>query len=472
MKKLCVWQLLVLMCLAAIPAGRSLSVVLEHDTWWHLAVGRWVFDHGTVPETDPFSRMSHEQPTPWMAYSWLFEVWLIKLHDLFGLQGMYAARAMLVGLSTGVLLAFLVRRGGVTAASIAVGVLAMIIMTMLCRERPWHCTIAFTAATVWAVQGLRDGMPLARAAWLPVMFALWANLHIQFVLGWAVLGLACLFPGRASRGGLIALAAACTAATACNPYHARLVEVICEYATQAAPLNLVEELAPPEWDKPATLAAAMLFLIGGLLAASRRPLDPFDFALLLLAAVMGLRMRRDLWFVAVAAIAMLRPPQHVSWRAAWTAGLAAFLVCCGSMAAWIAWRGHSFDFHAAQKIRYPVEGVRIISDAALPGPILNEFDWGGYLIWHLPSHPVSVDNRTNLYGSALLNRSHTTWDAEGWRDDPNFHAAAIVIAPKSRKLTEVLRDEADWTVIHECEVGVIFARKSALSGRTRHLPVE
>ena len=47
---------------------------MEPDMWWHMAVGRWMAQHGTFISIDPFSYPD----TPWVAYSWLFELLLYK----------------------------------------------------------------------------------------------------------------------------------------------------------------------------------------------------------------------------------------------------------------------------------------------------------------------------------------------------------------------------------------------------------
>jgi hypothetical protein len=100
----------------------------------------------------------------------------------------------------------------------------------------------------------------------------------------------------------------------------------------------------------------------------------------------------------------------------------------------------------------------------LEGPIYNDFDWGGYLIWALPDYPVSIDGRTNLYGEERLIRSMNTWQAnEGWETDPALVKARVVIAPKKREnaptpLTEKLRQHPSWEKRFEDDVSVVFVR--------------
>src|SRR5262245_53859602 len=93
-----VWLLLTVVgVLSAGLAWKTRDPVYDPDTWWHLKVGDWVAEHRSVPEHDPFSRMSQKTPTKWVAYSWLFEVGLYTLViGTGGDWGVYLARTLLV----------------------------------------------------------------------------------------------------------------------------------------------------------------------------------------------------------------------------------------------------------------------------------------------------------------------------------------------------------------------------------------
>jgi hypothetical protein len=461
MRSLKLWHAVVILAFAALPTLNGIDVCLEHDTWWHLAVGQQVVETQSVPEVDPFSRMSQEQPTPWRAYSWLYEVIVYEVFQHFGFVGILLLRTVLVFFSTSVVLAYLVRRGGLSPLALFAGVLTMSVLMMLAKERPWHFTIAFTTLTLWTVQNLRDGLPVRRALWLLPVFALWANLHIQFVLGWGILGLACLFPKKADRAGMIALTAGCMLATTLNPYHVHLLEVIWDYATQAAPLRLVQELSPPGWQETSTISTALMLLGGACLAVRRRPVDPFELGLLIVAAILAARMRRDIWFAAIVAISTLRTAKPPSRKTILSAVAFVALLMFGVRITELTYYGRHYPYAAMQQNRFPMRAVQVIRRSHLPGPILNEFDWGGYLIWNLPSHPVSVDGRTNLYGSERMNQSFLTWSTEdGWKSDPDFLAANIVLAPQERLLTNVLRERPEeWSILFEDELCVVFSRK-------------
>src|SRR5690349_4150504 len=55
--------------LTALLAFRRIE---EPDTWWHLAVGRWIAEHHAVPRTEPLSWTLGG--TPWINIPWLFDL--------------------------------------------------------------------------------------------------------------------------------------------------------------------------------------------------------------------------------------------------------------------------------------------------------------------------------------------------------------------------------------------------------------
>src|SRR4051794_39613836 len=95
--------------MALFPATNALQPRLDPDTWWHLAVGRYVVEHRAVPREDPFSRIGREQHVPWVAYSWLNEVAIYGVHHAAGVPGVFAYRHVLVSLTFITFAAFVLR---------------------------------------------------------------------------------------------------------------------------------------------------------------------------------------------------------------------------------------------------------------------------------------------------------------------------------------------------------------------------
>src|SRR5579884_672095 len=186
-------RLVVWTAVFAIAAITALQPVSEYDTWWHLRTGQWVAEHGTVPTTDSFS--TYGDGKPWVAYSWLFGLLFHALDRSFGLLGIVGYRVVLAVAVVAAIQRLVARRRPPFALAAGVVAAAAVALTpLLVGERPGLFTILFCTLTLHAILTLRDNAG-SRAAWLlPVCYVVWANVHVQFVHGLFLLGLACAAP--------------------------------------------------------------------------------------------------------------------------------------------------------------------------------------------------------------------------------------------------------------------------------------
>jgi hypothetical protein len=466
--------------------------VFEPDVWWHLRVGQWVVEHGSVPslaEPDPFSQVGK----PWVAYSWLYEVLLYGLFQAFGLAGIVVYRVALALAIVFALHRFVARREPRFLIATSLTAAAVLCVAMIFSERPWLFTVLFSILTLEVVLDLRQG----KRGWLfwllPLLFVLWANIHIQFVYGLLLLGLGCLAPlldhyrgrkeGETSAAPpwqqptwrqLAGLTVACTVATLINPWHVRLYGVVLEYAVQPGPFRFVNELKALEFREPCdwvvlSLLAAAVYLVG-----RRNPPSSFDYLLLALAGVLTFRARRDLWLGCLAALAVLTeiPPRQVPEGDRFPLsplryallGLGLLLV------GWATVRVRDLSpANLERKVAesFPVEAARVVRERGYAGPLFNDFNWGGYLIWSLPGLPVAIDGRTNLQGDERIIRFGRTWSGAapeagnpGWRDDADLKQAGVVIAPLNTPLAELLLyDREQFELVHEDPVARVFVRR-------------
>jgi len=463
--------LFVVFLLAMFPAGMASRPVADPDTWWHLRVGETIVETGTFPPTEPFSRYGIETQKPWIAYSWLYEVVLYGFWHTGGIVGVLVFRLLMDACTFATISWVILKR--CPSPWMGIGVLGSITICILplMAERPWHFTIVFTLLSLEAMLDLRRGGSVRNWAWLPLTYVLWANIHIQFVMGLGVLGLG-LVAGildrscgrRAAIGSHLALLTACFAATFANPYTWQLYRIVVEYASETTPLRLVMELRPPDFSHWANWPLVGLLLLAGVSLATRGfPLMPT--LLLLTGLVFSMRMQRDIWFGAVLsgyalcrsdspllpdAFDKLRSPRR----------LAQAIVCGFALMAGLR-AGFQTSSPGADEAKkdYPVEAVEFVRANPLPGPMYNDFTWGGYLIWNLREYPVSMDGRTNLHGEVRLQRSFDTWGGlAGWDTDPELLEAGFVLAAKGMPLSDLLRTDARFRIAYEDDTAIVFVR--------------
>lgn len=138
-----------------------------------------------MPIEDPFS--IYGAGKPWIAYSWLFEILVYGLHRYLGLTGLVAF-TVTMSLAVALTIHLLLRRARLPFVA-EVLLLAVIFASLkpLLSPRPWLFSILFTAVDLLLIVSLRRSWKLLPALLLPLLFVLWANLHIQFVYGLIIL---------------------------------------------------------------------------------------------------------------------------------------------------------------------------------------------------------------------------------------------------------------------------------------------
>lgn len=190
----------------------------------------------------------------------MFALLVYWIHSYLGLVGLVYFIAL-----TGMLLAYLgyrlIRPAGlpIQAEVVLVG-MALATLKSLMTPRPWLLTMVFFAvelAIIYRARASENGKSLW---YLPLLFCVWANVHIQFVYGLAVLGLlfgeALLAYWANPRGWRLAVPAlslrtialvslASVAATFATPYHFLLYEQVFAYMfAQSGVFQLVSEVHP------------------------------------------------------------------------------------------------------------------------------------------------------------------------------------------------------------------------------------
>jgi hypothetical protein len=469
-------RLVLLVAIYAIPIVAAVGPVSDPDVWSHLRTGQWMVEHGSVPMTDPFSAVALGKP--WVAYSWLFELLIYGLYRIFDLTGLVVYTAAMT-LLVAVAIHRLVRpcRMPFIEETALLG-LALCGFLPLVSPRPWLFTILFFVLELDIILTVRRGAR-AQLLWLlPPLFLVWANLHIQFVYGLLILGLAAIEPLVARTARLEARAAmpstrtwvvvtiACLIATLATPYHVRLYGEILDNVVQSRRFTYIGEFHPLAIDSIGNWAVLILTCLAWFVVGRSRRVDVFGMLLILAGVILSFRSSRDTWVVNIASvgiIATLRgaPAREVDRLPLGTRQLA-ILACSMAFTAIVTGLNRQADprgLAAALAEDFPMAASAVIEERGYQGPMYNHYNWGGYLIWRLPRLPVSVDGRALLYGGERIERQMKTWAGESdWRSDPDLLKAGLVILPARLPLASLLRVDSSFQVAYEDKVAVVFVR--------------
>src|SRR5262249_20620598 len=235
----------------------ALRPIGDADFWWLLRAGRYMVETRTFPTTDPFSATAHG--AAWLNHAWGFELFIYGVYALAGTTGVILLQGLAASATFGVLYGLLRREGvgqGWSFALLSLGVLATHGFWTPRPQLVTYFILTLFAGILADYQGRRQ----SRMWWLPVLTAVWANLHAGFLAGPALVALCAagelvgwaLGDDTGRDGGLrrartLALwAAACVVASMANPFHYHAVlfpfKVIGEQLSQAW---IIEWASPP-----------------------------------------------------------------------------------------------------------------------------------------------------------------------------------------------------------------------------------
>ena len=482
-------QMMVLTGLLTGVAARAMFLkfsVLDLDIWWHIKVGDWIIEHHAFPHTGILSRTAADRP--WAAYSWGYELLLSRAYAWFGLVGVGIFGTLLtVGVAYAVYWMVRSLSGKFWVACILTTITCSAFLFSL-MPRPVFLSMIFYAVTLaLLLESQRDGQA-QRLYWLPLVFLVWANCHIQFVYGLFVVGLFAgvhvlqqfggyigiradfASPSMLPASRLLIIFAACALATCAGPYTYHLYPIVFSYAGSTFPYAFIREFRPLSFRAVSHYVELLLAVAAFFILGRQKRVDLFKLALLTVTSVVAFRTMRDSWFLCIAAAACIAD----SWReearnrdiecepsetlfektgVALALALLIYLIAINT------------DFNTrglddAVSSVFPVRAVNFLRQHPQPGPLYNNFDWGGFLTWYMPNYPVAIDGRTDLYGDQLDFLFFNSEKGDpSYVTDPYLNEAGVILLDRSKPLANILSADQRFQKIYEDRLAVLFVRR-------------
>jgi hypothetical protein len=476
--------LVVLFAAAALYESTHLSALSAAEVWVHLRTGTWILDNRAIPHTGLFSQYSC---MPWNDSSWGFEFVLGVVYQLFGLRAIPILLMLLkAAIAAATFLLAYSRRGDFWKA-VALSALAQYVISGL-QPLPYVFSILFFAVELRLLLSSRDSGSVRRLYWLPPLFVLWANLHIQFVAGLGLLGvfLVALVVEHRLRGlnvswlsprtvpmplievGIVAVL--CVLATLATPYGFRLLPEFLRSQYSEVGFLHFSGMASMSFRRPQDYVVMLLVMMAFLALGRRRSLEVFELLMLLAGTAIAFRIQRDVWLVVLPAIAVLsRTSLHEgeSQRTkvpGWQWGTIAVATATVMVIAVV----RIPDRHALMNRisqNFPVKACDYIVSNKLPRPLFNEYSWGSFLTWYVPQYPVVVDSRAELYGDEILTKY---FDVVGGKErldsDPMVARAGVLLLERNSAMAKALKNlpalSSQYRLVYSDELADVFVPTS------------
>lgn len=451
----------------------------DPDMWWHLKTGQIIWTTHTIPTTDLFSYTTNHHA--WVPHEWLAQLSIYAAYRFGGYSGMmlwlcffsavlllaaYAACWLYSGNSkmgwAGAMIVWFGATVGLAIRPQMLGYLLLILELLLLE-------LGRTRSPRWFLG-------------LPPLFAFWVNCHGSFFLGIAIAGILyfCSFfnfqadPLEATRWQprqrwmLAAALALSIAALWINPVGTQ--QVLYPLNTMLRqPINLsqVQEWQPLQLN--GVRGFGFLAILGSvcLILIARRSLL-FWHELLLLAVGAELAIRHDRMMFVFGILAapvlarMLAPfwsgdkgaPDH-------PAANALLLAVAGLVVVWAFPSQHSLQQQV--EANSPQKAVLFLETHPLGGHMLNDYGYGGYLIWAAPQYPVFLDGRADVFEWTGVLEDFAQWAT--LKSDPNTllnkYRIDFCVLNRESPMAHVLPVMQGWKRVYEDNQSVIFARSGA-----------
>lgn len=503
--------------------------LFHSDVWGHVTYGNWILDHGRLPQEDPV--VSLADGVPLVDTAWLGQVVLAEAgrlgnaewySDLFAitLLGTYLVLARTFFLQTrrgglAVLAAFLVlgisySRNAVIRPEMFGNLCFAVLLWLVVRADEDRARSRGTPSANVSLGGLTPRRsPHSRLAWIgvPLLFALWANLHGSFVVGFGVLG--CYTIGRGvevlwrerSLGAVagdkrfrrwLLLSELGVVGTLCNPYGFDLLLHTFLFPSNPNLKDVVEWFPLNAQSLEAIPMGVSILLIVVLLRHSRARVTPGDALLLVIFGLAAcLRVRMIAWYAPVLMLVLAPHVRDVAelWAASDASSsirrvtrplfVPSFrLTLLAPLLVWLAF--------AFSPISHPILGGQprpadVLYSRDTPwgvtawlrehppkGLVANPQWWGDWIAWDGPEG-IEVFMNTNAV-HVVPQRVWKDYLAIA-RAEPGlarrlnkYRVNTIVVCKELQPdLEETMRRLSGWDVVYEDDVGLVATRDALVT---------
>jgi hypothetical protein len=475
----------------------ALRTPIDSDMWWHLRAGE-----ETVTARSPYlvDTLSHTRTGEnWINHSWMSQIIMYGILQVGGIPGI----ALWVGLT--VVLTFLIvyfQSSGSDLMKVFVIFLAAAVSSPLWSPRPQLFSLLMFSVFNYLLSSFKSERN-KKIYFIVPLFVVWTNLHGGYVLGFMLLGtylvgevIDLIFDSKIDKvfslrnvktlagWGLLSWFAVLI-----NPNGLGMWKIPFQTVGVETLQQFIAEWASPDFHQPLQqLFLLLMFTAFGAIGFSRKRLSGQEFMSVAIFGAAALIARRNVGPFAIVVVPVIcrhgqdlqelvisRAKESESWfwillnfqekserdinpilqsTINW---LVIGLLVFASGAKLVNVIDPVF-VQDAMRTYYPVDAVAWIEENQPEGKMLNSYNWGGYLVWHLRDYPVFVDGRTDLYGDEILEDWLAVVQGQGqWKQLLSNNDVNLILLENNQNLRDVYI-QSNWSIGYQDELSMVLVR--------------
>jgi hypothetical protein len=450
----------------------------DPDMWWHLRTGQIIWTTHRVLTADQFSfTAAHQSSIPHEWFSQLTIYFAYRLGGFSGLMAWLCISSVCLCV-VGYLLCCLYSSN--LKVSLVGALVVWLFATVGFAIRPHMIGYNLLIFELLLLELGRTRN--ARWFWgLPPLFLLWINAHGSFFLGMAIavatyaLSFIALQAGSlvsqkwaAHRRSHLAWSLALSSILLfANPVgKAQIFYPLDTLLHQPISLKWVQEWQPLQiTDGRGLLLLALLLCIFLLVLVRRSELRLQELCFLVLGTWLAMRHQRMLFVFGILSAPIFSRMIAELWDGYDSEHdrplLNACVIASSLLVAVLAFPSHRV-LAAQVESANPVEALAYVKAHRLSGPMMNEYLYGGYLIWAAPEHPVFMDGRADVYEWTGVMEEYALWAT--LQADSNLlldkYKVEFCLLSAQSPMTHVLRLMPNWKLAYADAQAVVFVRAS------------
>jgi hypothetical protein len=486
--------------LISIAVADSIRVI-DPDFWGHLRFGQAMLAKHRLILHDPYS---YSVPGHlWTNYEWLGDILIAASYNHAGVLGLTLLKVACAALIVIFLTMALAETGAPMQVQFGVLIYSAVVVKPQLQFRPQSFTIVLLSVLIWMLA--RDAYRRAGRLWLTIpVLALWANLHGGFVMGIIALGIYSAIAilrdivigrgwGRGVELGGITIAATC--ATLSTPYGLAIWPAVVRSLRDPFTRAIITDWRPlaavivKEWRllgphvSNHEVALALMAATGVSWAFTFESDDLPMVAIAAFTAVCALVSQYHLPIAAIAIAPPLARHLHLAIARRWRIGERPAAspslwwinqAVLASLSVFILVRGGFLARRIIATDPYPVAACEFMERRGLRGNILNEYDWGEYLIWRMaPGSKIFIDGRYDTVYPVPLIAEYLAFkfNLRGGDLVLNDFPTDYILIRSDSAARELLERRTDWKLIYRDGSALLYAPSGAPAALASDLPM-